>query len=203
MVEAAGQRWPDGWVKGEGFVRPPDVADPITPPPSFDQIGEEYVRQIVDLSPGQRKRYLGELQVLARTPVRGSLVFAGPVTAIGEAQLKTWLIEWDPVVEDEGERLTTSCSPAAPVSRCTTATSTPTYGRKLMAAMAAEGLAPFRVHDLRHTHVAWLVAGGNYFVRRLERGMDWPCSPPRVSTLTTRTTLSANRLASNLATRIL
>jgi hypothetical protein len=52
MVEAAGQRWPDGWVKGEGFVRPPDVADPMTPPPSFDQIGEEYVRQIVDLSPG-------------------------------------------------------------------------------------------------------------------------------------------------------
>jgi integrase len=82
-------------VKGEGFVRPPDVADPMTPPPSFDQIGEEYLRQIVDLSPGQRKRYLGELQVLARTPVRGSLVFAGPVTAIGEAQLKTWLIEWD------------------------------------------------------------------------------------------------------------
>jgi integrase len=95
MVEAAGQRWPDGWVKGEGFVRPPDVADPMTPPPSFDKIGEGHVRQIVDLSPGQRKRYLGQLQVLARTPVRGSLVFAGPVTAIGEAQLKTWLIEWD------------------------------------------------------------------------------------------------------------
>src|SRR5215217_557485 len=81
MVEAAGQRWPDGWVKGEGFVRPPDVADPLTPPPSFDEIGEEYVRQIVDLSPGQRKRYLGQLQVLARTPVRGVL----------------------PVAEDEGE----------------------------------------------------------------------------------------------------
>src|SRR5215207_11411684 len=73
MVEAAGQRLPDGWVKGEGFVRPPDIADPMTPPPSFDQIGEEYVRQIVDLSPGQRKRYLGRLQVVARTPVRGSL----------------------------------------------------------------------------------------------------------------------------------
>jgi integrase len=95
MVEAAGQRWPDGWVKGEGFVRPPDVADPMTPPPSFDKIGEEYVRQIVDLSPGQRKRYLGQLQVLARTPVRGSLIFAAPITAIGEAQLRTWLIEWD------------------------------------------------------------------------------------------------------------
>ena len=46
MVEAAGQRWPDGWVKGEGFVRPPEVADPMTPPTSFDKIGEEHVRQI-------------------------------------------------------------------------------------------------------------------------------------------------------------
>ena len=59
----------------------------MTPPPGFDKIGEEYVRQIVDLSPGQRKRYLGQLQVLARTPVRGSLVFAGPVTAIASVGL--------------------------------------------------------------------------------------------------------------------
>jgi integrase len=32
--------------------------------------------------------------------------------------------------------------------------------RKLMKALAAEGVAPFRFHDLRHTHVACLVAGG-------------------------------------------
>ena len=32
--------------------------------------------------------------------------------------------------------------------------------RKLMTTVAAEGLAPFRFHDLRHTHVAWLIAGG-------------------------------------------
>ena len=103
MVEAGGERWPDGWVKGEGFVRPLDVADPLARPPRFDKIGEEYVRQIVDLSPGQRKRYLGQLQVLASTSVRGSFVFAAPVTAMDKAQLKTWLIEWGPVVEDEGE----------------------------------------------------------------------------------------------------
>ena len=33
--------------------------------------------------------------MLAGTPVRGSFVFAAPVTATGEAQLKTWLLEWD------------------------------------------------------------------------------------------------------------
>ncbi|MGI8700622.1 MAG: hypothetical protein ACR2JU_05340 [Nocardioidaceae bacterium] len=32
MVDAAGQRWPDGWVKGEGFVRPRWEADPLKPP---------------------------------------------------------------------------------------------------------------------------------------------------------------------------
>jgi len=43
MVEAAGQQWPDGWVKGEGFVRTHTTAatgagggvDRYTPPPSF------------------------------------------------------------------------------------------------------------------------------------------------------------------------
>lgn len=70
MVEAAGNRWPDGWVKGEGFVRSP--ADHYVPPPYFAEVAEEYVRQIVDLSPGQRKRYLSQIRVLARTEVRGA-----------------------------------------------------------------------------------------------------------------------------------
>ena len=94
MVDAGGQRWPDGWVKGEGFVRPVG-ADPLTAPPQFVDLGEEYVRQIVDLSPGQRKRYLGHLKVLGETRVRGSLLFTKPVTAITEADLKEWLIDWD------------------------------------------------------------------------------------------------------------
>ena len=95
MVDAAGQHWPEGWVKGQGFVRPKGESDPLKAPPRFDAIGEEYVRQIVDLSPGQRKRYLGQLGVLASTRVRGSLTFTKPVTAITEGDLKEWLIDWD------------------------------------------------------------------------------------------------------------
>lgn len=94
MVDAAGQRWPDGWVKGEGFVRP-SGSDPMRRPPRFDEIGEEYVRQIVDLSPGQRKRRLGQLRVLAVTRVYGEPVFTKPVTWITEADLRAWLLTWD------------------------------------------------------------------------------------------------------------
>lgn len=99
MVEAAGQEWPDGWVKGMGFVRLRGDADPMTPPPSVAAIGEEYVRQIVELSPGQRKRYLGQLRVLASVEVpstRGVYrPFDQPVNRVHEADLKTWLIGWD------------------------------------------------------------------------------------------------------------
>jgi len=34
------------------------------------------------------------------------------------------------------------------------------FWSKLMKTLAAERIAPFRFHHLRHTHVAWLVAGG-------------------------------------------
>lgn len=100
MVEAAGQEWPDGWVKGMGFVRPRQDADPMQPPPSVGVIGEEYVRQIVDLSPGQRKRYLDQIRILANIEVsstRGDSYrpFGQPVTRVHEADVKAWLIGWD------------------------------------------------------------------------------------------------------------
>lgn len=95
MVDAAGQRWPDGWVKGEGFVRATEDASPYEAPPRFVDLGAEYVRQIVDLSPGQRKRYLGHLGVLERTEIRGAFPFTKPVTAVNEDDLKAWLIDWD------------------------------------------------------------------------------------------------------------
>lgn len=83
MVEATGGFWPEGWVKGEGFVRA-RCGDVYTPPPPFHELGAEYVRQIVDLSPGQRRRYLDQLGVLARIEIRGALMFTRSVAEISE-----------------------------------------------------------------------------------------------------------------------
>lgn len=94
MVEAAGGAWPQDWVKGEGFVRP-KTADAYTPPPSFVEVGKEYVLQIVDLSPGQRKRYLNQVTTLAEARIRRELIFGRPVNAITELDIKAWLIDWD------------------------------------------------------------------------------------------------------------
>jgi integrase len=94
MVEAAGGQWPEGWVKGRGFVRP-GSADRYSPPPPFTAVAEEYIRQIVDLSPGQRRRYLLQVEVLSRIEIRGELIFGKPVNLISERDIKAWLIDWD------------------------------------------------------------------------------------------------------------
>lgn len=95
MVEAAGGYWPDGWVKGEGFVRARLDNDPYQAPPAFNEIGEEYVRQIVDITPGQRKRYLSQINTMAELEIRGQASFAKVVSAIEERDIKAWLIDWD------------------------------------------------------------------------------------------------------------
>ncbi|MFN2321226.1 MAG: tyrosine-type recombinase/integrase, partial [Dermatophilaceae bacterium] len=94
MVDAAGQYWPEGWVKGEGFVRPRED-NRYEATPSFAGIGEEYVRQIVELSPGQRKRYLSQICTLVEVEVRGVRIFQRAIDAITERDIKAWLIDWD------------------------------------------------------------------------------------------------------------
>lgn len=99
MVIAAGEEWPDGWVKGQGFVRPRQNADPMLAPPTVEEIGVAYVRQIVDCSPGQRKRYLAQLHTLKQVAVTGPTgeyrPFDRDVTQVHEADIKIWLIGWD------------------------------------------------------------------------------------------------------------
>lgn len=99
MVTAAGENWPDGWVKGQGFVRARVDADPMLRPPSVTEIGSEYVRQIVECSPGQRKRYQDQLRILKDVvvpgPSGGYCPFDRPVTSVREADIKAWLIGWN------------------------------------------------------------------------------------------------------------
>lgn len=101
MVIAAGEYWPDGWVKGEGFVRDRGVDgdEAMRPPRSVQDVGLEYVGQIVDCSPGQRSRYKGQLRVLKGVEVRGQRgsyrPFDARVDAVTEDDVKAWLIGWD------------------------------------------------------------------------------------------------------------
>lgn len=94
MVDAAGQRWPEGWVRGKGFVRPHND-DPYSPPLSFAEVAEAYARQIVDISPGHRKRILSQVRILTTVDVRGEKPFEAAITAIAEADIKAWLTGWD------------------------------------------------------------------------------------------------------------
>ena len=100
MVEAAGNNWPEGWVKGEGFVKVRDdsAAQEIAPRLLKD-VGLDYVDQIVACSPGQRKRYKSQIRVLADIEVRGPSgmyrPFGGHVGAVTEDDVKAWLIGWD------------------------------------------------------------------------------------------------------------
>lgn len=100
MVEAAGDRWPEGWVKGSGFVRAPaDETASVTSPRPLKEVGLDYVDQIVACSPGQRKRYKSQIRILADLEVRGPSgmyrPFGGLVGRVTEDDVKAWLIGWD------------------------------------------------------------------------------------------------------------
>jgi len=101
-VAAAGEHWPDGWVKGAGFVRerrPPAEDLPPAPSRSVEEVGLEYVDQIVDCSPGQRKRYRAQVRLLKMVEVQRPdgqyRPFDGPIARVFEADVKAWLIGWD------------------------------------------------------------------------------------------------------------
>ena len=99
-VAAAGEQWPEGWVKGAGFVREQPPAEPAPGPPrSVLQVGTDYVAQMVDCSSGQRSRYRGQLRVLATVQVRGPRgtyrPFDAPIAAVTEDDIRAWPIGWD------------------------------------------------------------------------------------------------------------
>jgi integrase len=100
MVVAAGESWPDGWIKGQGFVREKShVKEPDAAPRKFHDVGLDYVNQIVGCSPGQRARYRSQIRLLDTLEVKGASGLYKPfgrlIGEITEDDVKAWLIGWD------------------------------------------------------------------------------------------------------------
>jgi integrase len=95
-VELADQHWPKNWVAGVGEVEP----DRVRGDQKLVDVGLEYVAQIVDCSPGQRRRYRGQLRILENVELvrhDGALIrpFAGYIADVTEDDIKLWLIQFD------------------------------------------------------------------------------------------------------------
>jgi integrase len=63
LVEAHGQRWPDGWIKGIGFGTPAqEAAAPAEH--LLSTFGAEYVRRLTSAGPDTQTRYLKQVETL-------------------------------------------------------------------------------------------------------------------------------------------
>jgi integrase len=58
-VEAAGEQWPDGWVKGVGYL--PRLANRDRPPTPFKDFATAYVEELTGIEAETRHRYLGQI----------------------------------------------------------------------------------------------------------------------------------------------
>jgi integrase len=63
LVDAAGQRWPDGWVKGVGFGEAPEEASVEHPLLEF---ATAYVRRLTSAGPDTQTKYVQQLTSLDR-----------------------------------------------------------------------------------------------------------------------------------------
>jgi integrase len=63
LVDANGQRWPDGWVKGVGFAVVPDEANPPPEHPLLE-FGTSYVRRLTSAGPDTQTKYVQQLTSL-------------------------------------------------------------------------------------------------------------------------------------------
>lgn len=88
-VEAAGNRWPEGWVRGYGYGA---VYEPNSST-DFETYGLAYVAQIVELTPGQRARYRSQIRTLAALTPLDAPCFT-TIEETSEADVKRWLIHW-------------------------------------------------------------------------------------------------------------
>src|SRR3954447_24499629 len=60
LVDAHGQRWPEGWVKGVGFATIEVEPEPAPEHPLLD-FGTDYIRRLTKAGPDTQSRYLQQL----------------------------------------------------------------------------------------------------------------------------------------------
>ncbi len=67
-VEAAGHRWPPGWVRGHGYLRPAPAVVAVPPPARhrLAEFGQEFVRTRTAIGPDTRTLYTAHLGRLDR-----------------------------------------------------------------------------------------------------------------------------------------
>ncbi|MGH8891265.1 MAG: hypothetical protein ACRDV3_16075, partial [Acidothermaceae bacterium] len=60
LVDANGQRWPDGWVKGVGFGAAPEEPEPVREHPLLE-FATAYVRRLTSAGPDTQTKYVQQL----------------------------------------------------------------------------------------------------------------------------------------------
>jgi hypothetical protein len=107
LVEAAGHHWPEGWVKGLGFVTVTDPgADIVGTVHDFVTYADGQIAEMTDVDPGTKKRYRQQARTFA---AEVEALISQPVTVEGltESHIKQW-INWRKVQPKGGSGKTIS-----------------------------------------------------------------------------------------------
>ncbi len=87
-VDLAGQRWPDGWVKGAGYAGGTQPESAPTPP--FVEFARGYLRDLTGITPATRHRY--DRQVLLVTEQLHAVLRQQPTVAnIEDVHIRRWV----------------------------------------------------------------------------------------------------------------
>ena len=90
LVDEAGQNWPDGWIKGVGWAEPDEAAPIPAPVPTFSEVAREHVDAKLDITPGVRKTYRGQISRLAAFYVGDYYPFDQPIDKITRDDVVLW-----------------------------------------------------------------------------------------------------------------
>lgn len=65
MIDANGQQWPEGWLKGVGLAEPPAEPEPAVVEYPLAEFGGSYVRRLTSTGPDTQSRYATQVRTLA------------------------------------------------------------------------------------------------------------------------------------------